>query len=279
MALTKVKGSVVDLTKVNVADYTFNGLMSATDKVKLDGIEASSKDDQTPSELLADLITVAGSGSSLDADLLDGYHGSYYTDASQLDSGTIPAARFNNTSHGSRGGGSLHAVATQSIAGFMSASDKVIVDAVGSAGLLVGEVKTWPTSTPPTGWLECSGAALDTTTYALLFASIGYTWGGAGASFNLPDFRGSFLRGWDHGRGLDTGRVFGTYQADDNKSHAHEYQAAVHNAWKYGNNGTYNLYGGGTVDDTGYLAPTETVGAVEARPKNYTVLYIIYTGI
>ena len=38
---------------------------------------------------------------------------------------------------------------------------------------------------------------------------------------NLPDFRGVFSRGWDNGRGLDSGRTLGSYQADNIKSHSH----------------------------------------------------------
>jgi microcystin-dependent protein len=52
-----------------------------------------------------------------------------------------------------------------------------------------GEVKLWPVSSPPTGHLVCDGASLSTTTYAALFAVLGYVYGGSGASFNLPDFR------------------------------------------------------------------------------------------
>ncbi|WP_422045937.1 phage tail protein, partial [Pseudomonas viridiflava] len=40
-------------------------------------------------------------------------------------------------------------------------------------------------------------------------------------NFRLPEARGEFLRGWDHGRGVDAGRGLGSWQADDNKSHAH----------------------------------------------------------
>ncbi len=51
----------------------------------------------TASDVLAKLLTVDGNGSSLDADLLDGQHGSYYTNASNLASGTVPDARFPAT--------------------------------------------------------------------------------------------------------------------------------------------------------------------------------------
>lgn len=50
-------------------------------------------------------------------------------------------------------------------------------------------------STAPTGYLLCNGASYSTTTYSLLFSVINYSYGGSGASFNVPDFRGAFLRG------------------------------------------------------------------------------------
>jgi hypothetical protein len=42
---------------------------------------------------------------------------------------------------------------------------------------------------PPTGWLICDGAGYSTTTYANLFAAIGYTFGGSGGTFNVPNFK------------------------------------------------------------------------------------------
>lgn len=50
-------------------------------------------------------------------------------------------------------------------------------------------------STEPSGWLFCHGQSLDTSTYPDLFASIGYTWGGSGSNFNLPDTRQRFILG------------------------------------------------------------------------------------
>ena len=52
-----------------------------------------------------------------------------------------------------------------------------------------GEIKMWATATAPSGFLLCDGTSISTTTYAALFAVIGYTFGGSGATFNLPDFR------------------------------------------------------------------------------------------
>jgi phage-related tail fiber protein len=71
-------------------------------------------------------------------------------------------------------------------------------------------------NTPPPGAIKANGAAVSRTTYAALFAVIGTTFGvGNGTTtFNVPDLRGEFVRGWDDARGVDTGRVFGSAQLD-----------------------------------------------------------------
>ena len=53
-----------------------------------------------------------------------------------------------------------------------------------------GSITAYATTTPPTGWFLCDGSSKDTTTYADLFAIIGYSYGGTGANFTLPDLRG-----------------------------------------------------------------------------------------
>jgi hypothetical protein len=75
----------------------------------------------------------------------------------------------------------------------------------------------------PDDHLPASGQAVSRTTYAKLFNKIGTVFGsGDGATtFNVPDLRAYTVRGWDNGRGIDVGRVFGSNQADDNKSHTH----------------------------------------------------------
>lgn len=78
-----------------------------------------------------------------------------------------------------------------------------------------GLVATFARTTAPTGWMKANGAAISRTTYADLFAAIGTTFGsGDGVTtFNLPDMRGEFIRGWDDARGVDAGRVLGSNQA------------------------------------------------------------------
>ncbi|MGK4329353.1 phage tail protein [Lonsdalea quercina] len=64
--------------------------------------------------------------------------------------------------------------------------------------LPVGVPQPWPQATPPQGWLKCNGAPFDKAEYPTL--AVAYPSG------NLPDLRGEFIRGWDDGRGLDSGR-------------------------------------------------------------------------
>jgi microcystin-dependent protein len=75
-----------------------------------------------------------------------------------------------------------------------------------------GMVAFFAMNSTPAGWLKANGAALSTTTYANLFAVVGYLYGGSGGTFNLPDMRAEFPRFWDDGRGVDSGRGIGTSQ-------------------------------------------------------------------
>ena len=89
-----------------------------------------------------------------------------------------------------------------------------------------GMVNAFAGTTAPTGYLICDGSAVSRTTYADLFAVTGTNYGvGDGATtFNLPDLRGEFIRGFDAGRGVDPTRGFGSNQlaspvvGDDNNT-------------------------------------------------------------
>ena len=101
---------------------------------------------------------------------------------------------------------------------------KRLLDASDLLGMVPsGTVLYFAGRTAPAGWLKANGAAVSRTAYAALFAAIGTTYGaGDGRStFNLPDLRGEFLRGWDDGRGVDTGRALGSAQADAVRQHYH----------------------------------------------------------
>ncbi len=79
------------------------------------------------------------------------------------------------------------------------------------AAMLVppGAIVAYAGASAPPGWLMCDGSAVSRTEYAALFAAIGVTHGrGDGTStFNLPDYRGRFLRGVDAGSFRDPDRA------------------------------------------------------------------------
>lgn len=68
----------------------------------------------------------------------------------------------------------------------------VSVNNTGSVDTPAGVVSMYISGTPPSGWLICDGSAISRSTYAVLFAIIGTTYGtGDGSTtFNLPDIRG-----------------------------------------------------------------------------------------
>ena len=96
------------------------------------------------------------------------------------------------------------------------------------AGVPSGSVFCMAVATVPSGYLECNGAAVSRTTYAALFAIIGtnYGTGNGSSTFNLPDLRGEFVRGFDNGRGADSGRSIASSQGASNASHNHSISAS-----------------------------------------------------
>ena len=73
----------------------------------------------------------------------------------------------------------------------------------------VGAMYSWPGASPPQTWAWADGTAYPTTTYPELFAIVGYTYGGSGGTFNVPDCRSRVLVAAGAGPGL-TSRTAGT---------------------------------------------------------------------
>jgi len=101
-------------------------------------------------------------------------------------------------------------------------------------GVPSGAVFCIAVATVPPDYLECNGASVSRTTYSALFDVIGTAYGTASSStFNLPDLRGEFIRGFDHGRGADAGRAIATAQSGQNEAHTHgagSYTSDTHSA-------------------------------------------------
>jgi len=136
----------------------------------------------------------------------------------------------------------------------------------------VGTVIWYAGSTAPAGYLKANGDSIAngsgttqsiTTDFSALYAIVGA---------NLPDLRGEFIRGWDDGKGTDSGRGIRSSQADANKEHSHGYtdpQIGGYIGLKYDGSGTTSEYvtaNGGT---------TQTSGGTESRPRNIALLACI----
>lgn len=121
-----------------------------------------------------------------------------------------------------------------------------------------------PTTTPPTGYVAMVGQAINATTYPILASLYGS---------NLPDMRGVFIRGWDNGRGLDSGRSLLSYQQDELKWHSHGLLRAQ-------NSGVGLLTDRVTTanEDGGNANAITGTGGNETRPKNVAFNYIVKLG-
>lgn len=129
---------------------------------------------------------------------------------------------------------------------------------------------------PANGWLKCNGAVLIRASYPLLFAAIGTANNSGGETslqFRLPDYRGEFLRGFDDGRGVNIGRIFGSAEADETRSHSHTMaEMKLINA-----NVLIPITVGAELsrEGVGPMISTGAFGGPETRPRNKVVNYWI----
>jgi len=166
-------------------------------------------------------------------------------------------------------------------------------------GVPSGAVFCIAVATVPSDYLECNGAAVSRTTYSALFAVVGTAYGaGNGSStFNIPDLRGEFIRGFDNGRGVDSGRSIATAQSDQNKAHNHTATSSVtdpEHTHSFGSNNS-DSGDGNTLNDRTNQPNTRTMtsnssatnisvsttiandGGTENRPRNIAMMYVIKT--
>ena len=84
-----------------------------------------------------------------------------------------------------------------------------------ASALPVGSMVAFPVNKVAPGFLELDGSVRSAATFPELAVFLGglFNKGDEGAgNFRLPESRGEFLRGWDHGRGADIGRDVGSWQ-------------------------------------------------------------------
>ena len=177
------------------------------------------------------------------------------------------------------------------------ATTAFVQTALASVGAATGQVAGFLRTSAPAGWIKAtagtigsaaSGATVRANTdtqalYELFWTEFSNTvlpiqdsagvatsrGASAAADFaankRLPifDLRAEFLRGWDDGRGVDSGRTLGSAQAQDIQAHTHTIPL--------GNNATG---GGGSPGGAGSLN-TGSTGGTETRPRNVSVLWCI----
>ena len=155
-----------------------------------------------------------------------------------------------------------------------------------ASALPVGTMVAFPVDKIAPGFLEVDGSVKSIAAYPDLAAFLGtaFNKGDEGASnFRLPESRGEFLRGWDHGRGVDAGRAIGSAQLDalqnltgslgsvldvqSSASGAFTVAASGTGAYATGNTGNYKQF----TFDASKVARTST----ETRPRNLAVMWCI----
>lgn len=153
-----------------------------------------------------------------------------------------------------------------------------------------GAILPWPGQSAPAGWLECNGQVFNTSQNPKLFSVLGKN--------TVPDYRGLFLRGWAHGSSTydpEPNRAVGSVQMDLLKGHEHQLRLIYQNDELSGGSQVasgnisnsaagYELKYANKNDNRAYdLATTYSKalsnGAVETRPKNAAVMYIIKTDL
>jgi microcystin-dependent protein len=155
----------------------------------------------------------------------------------------------------------------------------------------VGAIAFFAMSTAPTGWLVADGSCVSRTTYSSLYAKIGTTYGAGNGTttFQLPDLRGQFVRGWNSSAtGCDPSRTFGSCQSNAFACHCHGITMTCGLAgvpeWFYPDNtSTQRGYAqcGGSAVNTKQRGYSDCFGgsATETRPDNIALLPCIKVGI
>ncbi|MBV4505022.1 tail fiber protein [Pseudomonas sp. BW13M1] len=161
-----------------------------------------------------------------------------------------------------------------------------------ASALPVGSMLPFPKGTVPPGFLEVDGSVQSATVYPDLAAYLAgsFNKGDEPAGyFRLPDSRGEFLRGWDHGRGVDPGRGVGSWAADSLLDHYHAVYSAEPGFGKLpidanvvgsaGDLGSIVKPAGSSVLDatltSNVFLPNAAKGGKETRPRSLAVMWCV----
>ncbi|ENV08990.1 MULTISPECIES: phage tail protein [Acinetobacter] len=156
----------------------------------------------------------------------------------------------------------------------------------------IGLISICPFETVPVNYLECNGQTYNKADYPILAARLGNKYGGDANTFAVPDYRAEFVRGWDHGRGVDIGRTLGSTQGDAIRNIEGDIRAGSTDSGNLqfvdalqatgafevipGNkNSTGDTTGTGNAWGAKFNASLVVPTATENRPKNISAIYVI----
>jgi len=149
----------------------------------------------------------------------------------------------------------------------------------------VGTIIAYSAEVPPAGYLECDGRELLRADYPGLFAVVGTTFGkGDGVStFRIPQLRGLFMRGWDHGNGFDPDRasrvaMFSGGASGDHVGSFQDFQVQAHSHIVFSSSfNAFGIFQGivGANASGSLLNVSSSSGGNETRPRNMSMLYAI----
>jgi microcystin-dependent protein len=154
----------------------------------------------------------------------------------------------------------------------MGAATKQYVD---TYSVPVGAAMEFFGSTLPPSWLWCDGAGYLTTAHPALFNAIGYTYGGSGSSFNVPNAKQRVGVGAD-----GTTYVLGQYGGANSVAiplanlppHAHNVPAHSHTAQQ--NSHTHNLYQDAHSHGVNNLVPIPVTGPYVSAGTGYNFVAV-----
>ena len=157
---------------------------------------------------------------------------------------------------------------------------------------MCGEYYYGPDPRNNSGWILCDGSLVMQSLFPHLFRVIGYLYGGSAGAFNIPDYRGYFLRGLAVNSEQDPGyenRIAakngtatgcGSTQPCMVQIHEHGYTDYPGKKAIGGDKGPASEVSSNDTFTTGLYTDNDSnpLSGEETRPKNIYVNYIIYAG-
>lgn len=146
-----------------------------------------------------------------------------------------------------------------------------------ASALPVGAMVAFPVDKVAPGFLELDGSVKSAALYPDLATFLGtvFNKGDEGAgNFRLPESRGEFLRGWDHGRGVDAGRAVGSKQLGSSLRAvaSNTGQTSSANLW---NNTEFDELGNQNFYQATASGASTSVQTGVVRPRNLAVMWCI----